>query len=90
MEDYNSFGPRGAAKLDRAIWLASRVIAIELLCASQAIEAHRPLVSGVGAEAVLGEVRRVVPSLDADRPPSPDIDTIGDMVLRGDVAMGMV
>ncbi|HVZ92910.1 MAG TPA: histidine ammonia-lyase, partial [Phycisphaerales bacterium] len=46
MEDYNSFGPRAAAKARRALELTTHVVAIELLCAAEAIEHHRPLKSG--------------------------------------------
>jgi histidine ammonia-lyase len=73
MEDYNSFGPRAAAKARRALELVQTVVAIELLCAAQGIEAHRPLRSGVGVEAVHAAVRRVCPPLTVDRSLAPDI-----------------
>src|SRR6185295_3730520 len=38
IEDYNSFGPRSAAKAARAIDLAKTVVAIELLCAAEGLE----------------------------------------------------
>ena len=47
IEDYNSFGPRAAAKARRALELTRTVVAIELLCAAQALDDHRPLRSGV-------------------------------------------
>lgn len=81
MEDYNSFGPRSAAKADRAVRLARTVVAIELLCAAAAIEHHRPLRSSPPIERAIGIIRGHVPALAADRPPSPDIEAI-DRLLR--------
>lgn len=85
-EDYNSFGPRSAAKAARAVELARWVVAVELLCAAQAVEAHRPLRSGDGVEAAIGAIRTVVPALTADRPPSPDIEAIAALIGRGGIA----
>lgn len=83
IEDYNSFGPRGAAKATRAMDLAERVVAIELLCASQGIEAHRPLRSGEGVERAHAIVREKVPPLVSDRPPAPDIESIAGLIADG-------
>ncbi len=82
-EDYNSFGPRSAAKAQRSLELARRVIAIEMLCAAQAIEGHRPLRSGDGVERAHAAIRKHVPALDHDRPPSPDIEQIASMIESG-------
>jgi len=83
MEDYNSYGPRAAAKAARSLDLTRRVIAIELVCAAQGIEFHRPLRSGAMVEAAIETVRRVVPKLDADRPPSPDIEAVASLIGAG-------
>jgi histidine ammonia-lyase len=83
IEDYNSFGPRAAAKAARALDLARHVIAIELLCAAQALEYHRPLRSGAGVEAAYAAVRAVVPPLSSDRPPAPDIARIAGLIAEG-------
>jgi histidine ammonia-lyase len=83
IEDYNSFGPRSAAKADRAMGLVERVVAIELLCAAQGLEAHRPLRSGDGVERAHAIVRSAVPPLESDRPPSPDIETIAGLISEG-------
>ena len=83
MEDYNSFGPHAAAKAARGVELARRVVAIELLCAAQAIETHRPLRSGKRVEAAHATVREHVPTLTEDRPPSPDIETIARLIEAG-------
>lgn len=80
MEDYNSFGPRAAAKAASAIELATEVIAIELLCAAQAIDTHRPLRTGDSLEHAHKLIRERVPTLTEDRPPSPDIAAIADLI----------
>lgn len=86
MEDYNSFGPRAAAKASRAMELARHVVAVELLCAAQAIEAHRPLRSGDRVESVLARLRGVVPTLTQDRPLTGDIEAIAFLVEKGELA----
>ena len=83
MEDYNSFGPRAASKARRALELVQSVVAIELLCAAQGLEAHRPLKSGAGVEAVHAAVRRVSPPLTADRSLAPDIAGLAGAVRSG-------
>ncbi len=83
IEDYNSFGPRAAAKARRAVELASTVVGIELLCAAQGIEYHRPLKTGAGLEASHAAVRRVIPRLEQDRPLHPDIEAARRLVLQG-------
>jgi len=79
-EDYNSFGPRSAAKARRALELARDVIAIELLCAAEAIEYQRPLRSGTRVEHTHTLIRSSVPRLTVDRPLSPDIAKIAAMI----------
>jgi len=83
MEDYNSFGPRSAAKARRALDLCTRVVAIELLCAAEALEYHRPLRSGHGVERAHAIIRQVVPRLSSDRPPAPDIEAICSLIRAG-------
>jgi len=87
MEDYNSFGPRAAAKARRALELARHVVAIELLCAAEAIEYHRPLRSGDLVEQGHALVREAVPDLTEDRSPTPDIEAITRLIERGAFAL---
>lgn len=83
MEDYNSWGPRSAAKARRGLELARYVVAIELLSASEALEHHRPLKSSKAIEAVHRLIRTRVPKLTADRPPAPDIAAIVELIASG-------
>ncbi|CAE7757412.1 hutH [Symbiodinium sp. CCMP2592] len=80
MEDYNSFGPRSAAKASRALKLARSVIASELLCSAEGIECHRPHTSGHRIEAAITAIREVVAPLTEDRTPSPDIAAIEELI----------
>ena len=87
MEDYNSFGPQSAAKAVRAIQLARSVVAIELMCASQGLDHHRPLRSGDIVERAYQAIRQVVPPLAEDRPPAPDIRAIEILIDQGAFVM---
>ncbi len=83
MEDYNSFGPRSAAKATRGVELARSVVAIELLCAATGLDHHRPLKSGNRVEAAYDTIRKLVPPLDEDRSPAPDIAAIDSLIAQG-------
>ena len=83
MEDYNSFGPRSTAKAHRSLELCRRVVAIELLCAAEALEYQRPLKSGDGVERAFDLVRSLVPRLNTDRSPAADIKAIEDLIVAG-------
>lgn len=83
MEDYNSFGPRSAAKARRGMELARTVVAIELLCAAEGVERHRPLRSGDGVEKAIASIRGRVAPLTEDRPLSVDIAALANLVRDG-------
>lgn len=83
MEDYNSFGPRSAAKAARSLDLARKVVAIELICAAQGLESHRPLKSGKGVEAAFTIVRSKVKKLTHDRPLTRDIEAVSELIRDG-------
>jgi histidine ammonia-lyase len=83
IEDYNSFGATSALKATRCLTLLRSVIAIELLVMSEAIEAHRPLVSGVRVEKAHAVIRTRVAKLNRDRVLSPDIRAIERLIADG-------
>jgi len=83
VEDYNSFGPRSGAKAARSVELARSVIAIELLCAAEALERQRPMKSGREIEAAHARIREVVRPFDSDRSPAPDIAAIERLIDEG-------
>jgi histidine ammonia-lyase len=78
-EDHVSMGPIAANKLKTIVENTSTILAIEALCACQAIDFRRPLVGGRGVEALYSAVRARVPPLDRDRALSPDIEAIVEL-----------
>jgi len=83
MEDFNSFGPASAAKSVRGVALLRTVAAVEMLCATEGIERHRPLRSGRAVEATLEIVRGRVPAFTTDRPPAPAIAAVETLIEEG-------
>jgi histidine ammonia-lyase len=79
-EDHVSMSMTAALKAERAIALAREVIAVEILCACQAIDLLSPLESSAPLRNVLALVRSRVPMLDDDRAPSPDITAIAKLI----------
>jgi histidine ammonia-lyase len=69
-----------ALKAQRAVARAREVIAIEILCACQAIDFLAPLTTSPLLGGVHALIRSRVPALDADRAPSPDIATIMELI----------
>lgn len=84
-EDHVSMSMGAALKAERAVQLATRVVAIEILLASQAIDLLAPLATSPALAALHGRVRAVVPTLGEDRPPSPDIERISKLITDGSV-----
>jgi histidine ammonia-lyase len=69
----------------RAAELAAHVLAIELLCACQAIDLLKPLTTSAALARAHDFVRARVPMLDDDRPPSIDIDLMTVMIQSGEL-----
>ena len=59
------------------------VIAIELMCAAQAIDLQERRQLGRGTRRLYELVRRTIPVLTEDRPLSSDIETIADLIAGG-------
>jgi histidine ammonia-lyase len=79
-EDHVSMSMSAALKAQRAVARAREVIAIEILCACQAIDFLAPLATSPALAGVHALIRSRVPALDADRAPSPDIATITQLI----------
>jgi histidine ammonia-lyase len=84
-EDHVSMSMGAALKAARAVELARRVVAVELLCACQAVDLRAPLASSAALMRVHRTVRAVVPTLTDDRPPAPDIEAIARAIATGEV-----
>ena len=84
-EDHVSMGATSALRLREAIDRAERVLAIEALCAAQGLDFRAPLDPGSASRPRTPLVRERVPHLAADRPPSPDIEALRELVHAGDL-----
>jgi histidine ammonia-lyase len=84
-EDHVSMGWAGARKLRTAIDGLGRVLAIEILTASRALDLRAPLRPGPGTSAVLDRVRRDVDGPGPDRFLSPEIEAVVALVSSGAV-----
>ncbi len=79
-EDHVSMSMTAALKSERAVARAREVIAIEVLCACQAIDLLAPLDTSASLKKVHALVRSRVPALDGDRAPAPDIRVITELI----------
>ena len=80
-EDHVSMGATGALHLAEIVDRAATVLAIEALCAAQGLDFRAPLMPGRAVAAAHAAVRALVPHLDSDRPPAPDITAVRALVL---------
>jgi histidine ammonia-lyase len=84
-EDHVSMSMSAALKAERAVGRAREVVAIEILCACQAIDLLAPLETSPLLKKVHAIVRSRVPRLDRDRAPAPDIAAIADLIDAGEL-----
>jgi histidine ammonia-lyase len=82
-EDHVSMGWTAGLKLRRVVANVRRALAIEALCAAQAIDLRAPLRPGAAVAAVLDRVREQVPTLDEDRYLAPDLAVLEGLVADG-------
>ncbi len=84
-EDHVSMGVHAADKLARIVDNVRNVQAIELLCAAQGIDLRAPHRPNQALEAVLAEVRRVVPMMREDRELHRDIVAVHALIDDGSI-----
>jgi histidine ammonia-lyase len=82
-EDHVSMSMGAAHKASRALHLATRVVAIELLCGAQAIDLLAPLQPSTRLQHVHAALRSRVAMLIDDRAQSPDIEAIAVWIAEG-------
>nr|MBI3612014.1 aromatic amino acid lyase [Nitrospirota bacterium] len=82
-EDHVSMGMGSALKLSQILSNGEYILAIELLCAAQGVDFHKPLRAGTGSRLALKLVRQRVPGLGQDRVLAPDIEQIRTLVADG-------
>ena len=81
-EDHVSMGATSAVKCAQVLEHVETVLAIEMMCAAQAVDFRRPLKPGVGPRAAHEVIRRHITHADADRAFGEDIATSVE-ILRG-------
>jgi histidine ammonia-lyase len=82
-EDHVSMGAHAAMKCRRVVANVRRILAIETLCACQALEFHRPMRSSEALEAAHARLRSVVGAYDTDRPLGADIEAAAVLIEEG-------
>jgi len=75
-----------ALKLQPVIANVRNILAIELLCACQALDLLAPLRSGKLAEEAREMVRKVSPHIAKDRPLHADIARLATLIAKGELA----
>jgi histidine ammonia-lyase len=84
-EDHVSMGTTGARKARQILQNAQRVLAIELLCAAQAVEFLDPRALGQGTGAAYRAVRGRVAPLTEDRYLAPEIEALAELIRSGEL-----
>ena len=84
-EDHVSMGVTAGRKLHQVLENTRHILAIELLCNTQALEFQRPLKSTPALERAFQLVRSKVPKLEADRTLHRDIQTLACMIKEGEL-----
>jgi histidine ammonia-lyase len=86
-EDFNSMGALAALKARTATENAAQVVAIELVCAAQGLEFHRPLRSTEALEAAVATVRELVPRVEEDRSLAAEFTALAGALRTGEVVL---
>lgn len=84
-EDHVSMGPLASRKAKTILINASYVLAIEALAACQALDFRKPLKGGKGPLFLQREVRKHVPTLEADRYQHLDMEKIFQLIHSGEL-----
>lgn len=73
-EDHVSMGANAATKCFKVVENLQRILAIELLNATQALEFRRPAKSSQSIEKIVSEYRKLIPFIDVDKIMYPEIE----------------
>ncbi|HYM13033.1 MAG TPA: histidine ammonia-lyase [Bryobacterales bacterium] len=84
-EDFVSMGMTAALKLKQAVENARTVLALEALCAAQALDFLLPLKPGPRAERAYRSIRTAVAPLSGDRELSADVERLARLIRRGEL-----
>jgi histidine ammonia-lyase len=75
--------PLAARRLAEMVELGTRVVAIELAIAAQAVDLRGPPVLGAGAGRAFALVRELIPFTDAGEAIPPDLEPVVELVRSG-------
>jgi len=84
-EDHVSMGSISGRKLCQIIQNVNRILSIELICAAQAFDFHRPLQSTPIIEAIHREIRQHIPHIEVDQPMEDILSNAQEMVSSGEL-----
>lgn len=84
-EDFVSMAMTTAIKTKQILKNSSAIIAVELMAAAQALDFRKPSRPGKGTQAAHDVVRKYVSHLEEDRPLYPDIATLSEVVMSGEI-----
>jgi len=84
-EDHVSMGTIAARKCREIVKNTEYVIAVELLCASQALDLFTDMKAGQGTLAAYHVIRDSIPHLDSDRILSNDIDNMVQLIKSDEI-----
>ena len=84
-EDHVSMGTIAARKAREIVRNAENVVAIELLCAAQALDVFTNMKPGEGTQAAYEVIRGKVSRLDEDRVLSTDIEAVKNLLKSGEI-----
>ena len=84
-EDHVSMGPIAVRKCTEILKNVQTVLAIEMLCACQALDFHHGLKPGRGSRAAHEVIRSKVPFMTEDRPIHADVEQVRELMLSGAV-----
>lgn len=82
-EDHVSMGWGAARKLDHILDNVTRVLAVEIICASRGIDLRAPLRPAPAISEAVAKVRDVVPAMSGDRPPGVEIESVAQLIEQG-------
>ena len=84
-EDHVSMGTIAARKCREIVRNTELVIAVELLCASQALDLFTDMKAGQGTLAAYNAIRSSIPHMEKDRILSNDIDSMVNLIKNGEI-----